>query len=332
MSRAKGDVVVIDEFGVAIPSSIITFKDTDGSSAYAQALYAADSGGSSTTSHLTTAKGELTRYTPLAQRAFYRIGTDTVNWPVDFEVDPADVIALADDGVTMTNGYRTLARLRVAAIEAQIRDTGGWTFHLESFAANGVNIRGTSPTEDPNAAWVAAFAAITAAGGGMIVLGPYTYLPPKGSDDAGPTWPDNCVVRGAGIDATIILHRSGKNSAYSIPVNFFQRTDCGVCDLTVDGNYTNVTAYTNGEVVLDGTRNWAFHIKVTNFNGQGITYSGIDNTVSSCQVIGLAPASYTYSGTAANNNGNLQGFYGINSPATTAVCLLCRLCFFKRST
>lgn len=304
MSRAKGDLTVLDPDGVALSSAVISFKEADGSTALAQALYAADVGGGSTTTHGASAKGELTRYTPLAQRAFYRINGDTVNWPIDFEVDPADVMALADDGVTMTAGYRALNRLRVAALETKIRDMGGLVQNVDAYA--GASVPVNDGVGDPDAA---INAAITALGGlpGVIQFGPGTYLEPTSAV----VWPDNVIIRGAGMYATTIKHRA---SSSDIPINLFQKTDSGVMDLTVDGNYAQNTTYNGCEVSVDGTRCFAVNVKVINFNKIGIEAAGLDNSVRSCIVTGLAPASYTALPVSLGTTEVYQSLYGILVP------------------
>lgn len=154
--------------------------------------------------------------------------------------------------------------------------------YLESFAATtGSAIRGSAPAEDPDAAWAAAFAA----GPGIVQLGPYTYLPWTSAV----TEVDGVIIRGCGYSATKILHRAHSSRE---PIHFLGRTDCGVAELWVDGNYANNTTYDSCEITIDGMRCFAYRVKVTSFNKQAITMGGIDNVVDSCVIQGLAPTPY----------------------------------------
>ncbi len=207
-----------------------------------------------------------------------------------------------------------VVRITKAGIYGVIHDLGQTTFELEGFAAVGANIRGTSPSEDPDAAWTAAFAAVQAAGGGTILLGPYTYLAPTSAV----TWVANCILRGAGMYATTIYHR---NSSAREPVRFLNLAGCGVIDLAVNGNYSNNKTFASAEITVDGDHSFAHRVRVYNHNYWAIECGGLDTSVSECHIVANAPNSYTpWSLTNLDEN----GLWGVVT-ASTQVCKRIRI-------
>lgn len=227
-----------------------------------------------------------------------------------YQLNDANVFSLTVGNQDTTNGliarfqYGTVGAATVVAditkqgILTKIRDKGGVTFDLDAYATGTINnLNGSSSPTVSDAAWLACFAAVAAAGGGRVRLGSGTYLAPPHAA----TYPDRMIIQGAGIDATTILHQgyaqAGNQHWYAI--YYYGRTGCGITDLTIDGNagdsgVSNVdTGWGFSEVALDGTDNWAYRIKVKNFWNDGITVTGTNISVIKCRIQGLASGSPT---------------------------------------
>ena len=205
-----------------------------------------------------------------------------------------------------------IARATKAGILGKLRDKGGWTFNLDAYSTSTLNAAtGSSSTTASDAAWTAVFSAVSAAGGGTVTLGPGSYSAPTSSVT---NWQDNCLITGAGMDATTIIR---PNSSNSQPILFVSKTDSGVANLTVDGNRSGNNGTTTGvntvEVSIDGTRCFAYGVKVVNFNYVGIGMSGTENSVVNCS-IGLTspPSSYT---ALAGGSRDYGAIYGIQTGA-----------------
>lgn len=208
-----------------------------------------------------------------------------------------------------------VARITKQGIVGQLLGTNGLIFPLELYSTATLNAATTaSAVATWDAAWTAAFGAVAAAGGGIIALRPGTYLAPT---VAVTNWPDDCVILGAGMGATTLLHpgyaQAGNTNRE--PILFLFKTNCGVAELTLDGNRTNNNGTTTGfasvEISIDGTNCWMYHVKVDNFNHNGVGMSGTGNAVVDCR-IGLTspPSSYAVLATPSNDFG---GIYGIQT-------------------
>lgn len=203
----------------------------------------------------------------------------------------------------------TVARITKAGIIGVMRDANGFTLSLEGQATGTINAATlTGSTTVSDAAWTAAFTAIAAVGGGTITLGPGSFLAPS---TAVTNQPHNCIIRGAGIDATILIHPASTNQP---PILFYQKTDCGATEMTINGNQANNTTYSNSEASIDGTNNFCYRVKFTNYNAYAITCNGADNVALNNRIEGIAPASYTQNG----DGPNFQSLYGIVVPSTAA--------------
>lgn len=233
-----------------------------------------------------------------------------------YQFDDPDIYSLVVGNQDTTNGLiqawqygpvgsaTTVARMTKAGLIANIYRNDGPVYELEAFAADPTAIRGEDPDEDPDAAWLAAFQKIQSSGGGTILLGPYTYL----NYSSGSGWQDNCIIRGAGRDATTIKRR---DSQVIPPIFFLGKSNSGVCDLTIDDNYTGNPNALACAVSIDGPGCFAYRIRVKEFNLDAINCAGIDNVVQDCILEGLAPVSYA----SAIPTTNYQSRYGINTPS-----------------
>jgi hypothetical protein len=196
----------------------------------------------------------------------------------------------------------TVARITKAGLIANVYRSSGPVFELEAFAASPTAIRGATPTEDPDVAWAAAYAAVQAAGGGTILLGPHLYL----CYSVNTPGPNNCTIRGAGMFATTVKRRA---SSVVPPIYFLGKTGSGACDLAVDDNYTNNTTSVSCAVSIDGPRCFAYRLYVHDFNLDGINCTGLDVIVQDCIIEGLAPVAYA----STIPTTNYQSRYGIAS-------------------
>jgi hypothetical protein len=317
-NRASVALTEITPTGEPLASATIAFYEEDGTTPLAATLYAANAGGSSAAPHITNAKGQLLRFAQYPQRASYTVNGDAVKWPITLDAHPADVAAFDADGATLTRGYRALARMRVTALEAKVRDMGGVVHHVDAYAA-GLGLVVNDGVGDPDAAINAALAAI-GSNPGVIQFGPGTYLAPSGAV----VWPSNIVVRGAGRGVTILKHRdSSAQPVILLPLGA-NTTNFTVKDLTVDGNRsggTNVD-YNNSEISLEATgpahQNTdcaVIDVEVKNFNKVAVAPGGLRATVHGCHIY-VDPPTDPYANLATFPT-RFGGAYGINPSGAT---------------
>jgi len=266
-----------------------------------------------------------------------------------YDLNSSSVYALDVGNQDTTNGliadfrYGTVgaatrvARIRKQGLDGLLLDKNGAVFHLDAYAADGITLRvansdsaGIAALEASSAqltandaAWNAALAAIQAQGGGTLQLGPGTYIGPSSSV----TLIDNLVIRGSGMGATVLRHRSATASGYTTTMptlNAPSRTNVTVCDLTIDGNRTNVNGTTTGFIGTEltfgaGVNCAAVRVKFTNWNATACDLAGTNNSAVSCWVDGPSLGSYNaWSGAGGANDHNWGGVYGIICSGGTA--------------
>ncbi len=324
-SRARGVILAQEADGDVVASGAVTFFAEDGVSAFGQSLYDVDTGGSPVSTHTTSSIGYLTRFAPFSQRGTFKVNGGQT-FPIDFEVDPADVAAFdPTDNLTLTRGYRTVARMRVAAIEAKVRDAGGLVQHVD-YHAGGVVIN--DGVGDPTPA---ISAAITALGGlpGVIQFGPGTYLAPS----AAVVWPSNVVIRGAGVGVTTLKHRDASSQGVIILRLDAVTNGVVVRDLTIDGNRANNQDYDSAEVSLEvpytvGANSdcAVINVEFKNHNKLGVAYGGNRPVIANCRFNGGATDPYANLATFPARYGGLIG--AVASGLTITTDPLVTECYF----
>lgn len=330
MARAKAFLTAANQLtGLPISGATIAFYEDDQSTTFAASLYTANTGGSSTTTHQTNGAGELTRYTPIGQRAYYSINGSAVRWPITFEVESQDVLALADDGVTMTKAYAALARVRIAAVEGVIRDMGAERHHIDAYAA----ALGTPVNDGVGDPDNAIAAIIVALGGqpGVIQYGPGTYLAVSNAIN----WPSNVHLRGCGPGITTIKHRDNSSQpCFSLTITS-TRTNIGLDGFTFDGNLSNNLGYDNSEVSIEcngpasggGAHSLCFirNCEFKNFNKTAAAIGGAKATMNNCHINGPATDPYTNildTGPTPTRYGGLYGVICSGATVSTDVAIL----------
>jgi hypothetical protein len=222
-----------------------------------------------------------------------------------------------------------VARVTKAGILGKLLDKGGFVFNLLAYATAGVTINDSVDAADEtaavlaatDAAWTGAFAAVAAAGGGTIEVSPGTTL--FWSSAVTPV--SNCIIRGAGRDATILKHRSATVSVPTPPGMYFTGLDnVWLIDLTVDGNYdenhNSTTGFNSGEVAFQtGNDCGMLRCTVENFNYLGIIASGTRTALIDLRVIGINAASYPTANAYDSQtitNYDLRSVYGVICPGS----------------
>jgi hypothetical protein len=105
MARAQGYSAVIDDFGNAIKNRAITYLERDGVTPLAQAVYAAESGGSPEIAPQTNSLGVANYYVETAQRAMFTVDDVAGTFYVDFVPDWAAL--LTTDSAQTVTGAKT---------------------------------------------------------------------------------------------------------------------------------------------------------------------------------------------------------------------------------
>lgn len=285
MSRSFGPLTAVTPTGEPLQSATVAFKEADGATTLAQALYAASSGGASTSTHTTNSKGQLNRYAQYAQRAFYTLNGDSTIWPIDFEVDPADVMAMGPDGVTVTQGYRAVARMRLAPVEAKIRDMGGFVANVDAYAdgvtVNNYTVSGTGG--NCSAAVIAALVDLATWGGGILEFGIGSYCYP-----AGVTWINNVLVRGTRGHSVLIHPPNSSTLVNALGPSSAGYTNLGFTGLEFNGNWENNLDFpaASSEVAITGDDCFFYNNTLRNFNAFGVQWAGTRTVIANNRVLG----------------------------------------------